>query len=82
MTLYQTQPESETSDRHVWTPRRCKWNLATTCQARLIQFEAGIPFSMKKVAQEMEKQYLCRLSPFDEEAWEKEEAEESQLEIS
>jgi len=37
---------------------------------------------MKKVAQEMEKQYLCRLSPFDEEAWEKEEAEESQLEIS
>ena len=44
--------------------------------------EAGIPFSMKKVAQEMEKQYLCRFSPFDEEAWEKEEAEESQLEIS
>ena len=23
------QFESETSDRHVWTPRRCKWNLAS-----------------------------------------------------
>ena len=51
-------------------------------QPNTVNLKQAFLFSMKKVAQEMEKQYLCRFSPFDEEAWEKEEAEESQLEIS